>query len=245
MKEYIYDIIEDGNKQEKLNRIYSVFMLICIVISIIPLCFRKDCIEFEIIDKVTVTIFIIDYILRLFTADIKYGDGAISYIKYPFSFMAIIDLLSILPSITLINNAFKTLRIIRLSKLIRVFRTVKTVRVVKTVRYSSSANLLIKAIKKSKESLFIICWIALIYVFSVALIMFNVEPQTFKTMFDAIYWAMVSLTTVGYGDIYAVSTIGKLIAMVSSFIGIAIIALPSGIITSALVEELNNKENKE
>lgn len=242
MKSYIYDIIEEGKINKSLNTAYSVFMLICIVISIIPLCFRKEYPEFKIIDKITVTIFIIDYILRLFTADVKYKEGFISYLKYPFSFMAIIDLVSILPSLTIINNAFKTLRIIRLTKLTRVFRTVKTVRVVRTVRYSKSAGLLISAIKNSKESLLIICWIAILYVFSVALIMFNIEPQTFKTMFDAIYWAMVSLTTVGYGDIYAVSVIGKVISMISSFIGIAIIALPSGIITSALVNELNNSE---
>ena len=225
MVENIYDIIELGEKKPKQNKIYSIFMLICIVLSLIPLCFKEDNYYFQIIDKATVIVFIIDYLLRFFTADVKYNSGALSYVKYPFSAMAIIDLLSILPSLTVINKAFKALRVIRLTRLARILRSIKTVRVVKTVRYSKSASLIAKVIKDSKEAL-----------------IFNVEPQTFNSYFDAVYWATVSLTTVGYGDIVATSTIGKIIAMLSSFVGIAIVALPSGIITSGLVKELNNEE---
>lgn len=72
-----------------------------------------------------------------------------------------------------------------------------------------------------------------------ALIMFNVEPDTFGNFFDAIYWATVSLTTVGYGDIYATSTLGKIITMISSIFGIAIVALPAGIITAGYMDEIN------
>ncbi|MCD7843371.1 MAG: potassium channel family protein, partial [Clostridiales bacterium] len=80
------------------------------------------------------------------------------------------------------------------------------------------------------------------YVLISALIVFNVEPDTFDTFFDAIYWATVSLTTVGYGDIYPVTVIGKIVAMMSSFIGIAIIALPSGIITAGYMSELSKQD---
>lgn len=72
--------------------------------------------------------------------------------------------------------------------------------------------------------------------------MFNVEPETYNNFFDAIYWATVSLTTVGYGDIYAVSVIGKVITMISSLFGIAIVALPAGIITAGYMEEIGQKE---
>ncbi len=75
------------------------------------------------------------------------------------------------------------------------------------------------------------------------LIMFNVEPATFPSFFDAVYWATVSLTTVGYGDIYAVSTIGKVITMLSSVFGIAIVALPAGIVTAGYMEEINKDES--
>ena len=83
-----------------------------------------------------------------------------------------------------------------------------------------------------------------------ALVIFNVEPESFNTFFDAIYWATVSLTTMGYGDIYPVTTLGRIVTMVSSIFGIAIIALPAGIITAGFMEQLSSKgeedlDNKE
>lgn len=88
--------------------------------------------------------------------------------------------------------------------------------------------------------------LAIGYILITALIMFNIEPDTFKDFFDAIYWATVSLTTVGYGDIYAVSDVGKVITMISPLFGIAIVALPAGIITAGYMEEIkrNNFNDK-
>ena len=83
---------------------------------------------------------------------------------------------------------------------------------------------------------------AVAYVLISALVIYNVEPESFDTFFDAIYWATISLTTVGYGDIYPVTTIGRIVTMISSVFGIAIIALPSGVITAGYLEEVN-KEN--
>lgn len=83
---------------------------------------------------------------------------------------------------------------------------------------------------------------AVAYVLISALVIYNVEPESFETFFDAIYWATISLTTVGYGDIYPVTTIGRIVTMISSVFGIAIIALPSGVITAGYLEEVN-KEN--
>ena len=77
-----------------------------------------------------------------------------------------------------------------------------------------------------------------------ALVIFSVEPDSFNTYFDAVYWATVSLTTVGYGDIYPVSVMGRLIAMISSVLGIAIVALPSGIITAGYMAELSKEKEK-
>ena len=86
---------------------------------------------------------------------------------------------------------------------------------------------------------------AMAYILVSALVIYNVEPESFKTFFDAIYWATVSLTTVGYGDIYPVTTIGRLVTMVSSVFGIAIIALPSGVITAGYLSEVNKKRDDE
>ena len=83
------------------------------------------------------------------------------------------------------------------------------------------------------------------YILVSALVMFNAEPNTFNNFFEAVYWATTSLTTVGYGDIYPVTNLGRIIAMFSSFVGIAIVALPAGILTAGYMEELNNKEKKD
>lgn len=240
MKSKIYDVIESGNEYPGLNKAYTFFMLSCIILSLIPLGFKESTMGLVALDRITVTIFIIDYILRLITADYKYGRGAVSYVKYPFSPMAIIDLLAILPSLTVVNRALIALRMIRAFRFMRVVRLTKTIRIAKIARYSKSASILGRVIIKSKDSLLMITALAFGYILATALIIFNVEPQTFETFFDALYWATISLTTVGYGDIYAVSIIGRVITMISSFVGIAIIALPSGIITAEYVRVLES-----
>ena len=96
--------------------------------------------------------------------------------------------------------------------------------------------------KSSKNSLIAVCALASGYIVVSALVIYNVEPDSFETFFDAIYWATVSLTTVGYGDIYPVTTLGRLITMASSVFGIAIVALPAGIITAGYMNEINSIE---
>lgn len=86
----------------------------------------------------------------------------------------------------------------------------------------------------------VVLWLAVAYVLVSALVIFNVEPQTFDSFFDAVYWATISLTTMGYGDIYPVSTAGQVITMLSSVLGIAIVALPASIITTGYMEEVNS-----
>ena len=104
--------------------------------------------------------------------------------------------------------------------------------------------------KKQKRSLVTVFVLAIGYIFVAALLVFNVEPETFNTFFDALYWSTISLTTVGYGDIYTVSLAGRLVTMFSSIIGVAIVALPAGIVTAGYMTELQKqtaeeKESKE
>lgn len=152
--------------------------------------------------------------------------------------MAIIDLLSILPSITLLNSSFKLLKIFRL------FRSLRLLKILKLVRYSKSITMICNVFKKQKETFITILVMAITYILVSALVIINVEPETFPTYFDALYWATISLTTVGYGDVYAVTTIGKIITMISSFLGIAVVALPAGIITSGLMDELSKSHDE-
>lgn len=240
MRKRIYEIIEKSDDNDKASVVYDIFMLVVIVASLVPLFFKKENLIFFIIDKVSVVIFIIDYLLRWITADFKYENKkATSFIKYPFSFMAIIDLLSILPSLTIINKGFKALRVLRM---IRAFRVI---RVFKVARYSNTFKTLGRVLKKSKEPLTAVCVLAVGYIVISALIIYNVEPDTFDTFFDAVYWATVSLTTVGYGDIYPVSSLGRIITMLSAFFGIAIVALPTGIITAGYMSEIESSKDEE
>ena len=241
----IYEVIEASKDGDKLSSIYDSFILITVIVSLIPLAFKEQTPLFSAIDKITVTIFIIDYILRWITADYKLGrKEATAFIKYPFTPMAIVDLLSILPSITMMSSAFKVFRVFRMLKVMRVFRTMRVFRVFKAARYSKSMEIIGNVIKNSTSALAAVGTLAVLYVLVSALIVFNVEPDTFNDFFEAIYWATVSLTTVGYGDIYPVTAVGKFVAMISSVFGIAIVALPAGIITAGYMEELTKEHDK-
>lgn len=236
MRKRIYEIIEVAEGEDKSSQIYDIFMIISIVLSIVPLAFKESNVCFLAIDKITVCIFIIDYLLRIITADKKLNEGIVSFVKYPFTPMAVIDLISILPSVMYINSSLKLLRLFRLFRAFRVFR------VFKAFRYSKNIRIIINVFKKQRDALTIVGVLAIGYIFTTALVIFYVEPETFDSFFDALYWATVSLTTMGYGDIYAVTNIGQLITMISAVFGIAIVALPAGIITAGYMEEINNKK---
>ncbi len=236
MRKQIFEIIEPAKEDNKLGKVYDIGMIVTIVISLVPLLFKQENLLFNIIDKVAMGIFIIDYILRWITADYLFKKrNFATFLRYPISIMAIIDLISILPSITVLNNGVKVLRIFRMIRAMKVFR------IFKSMRYSKSIQIISRVISRSKDSLIAVCILAVGYIIVSALIIFNVEPDTFDTFFDAVYWATVSLTTVGYGDIYPVSTLGRIITMISSVFGIAIIALPAGVITAGYMNEIHGK----
>lgn len=235
----IYEMIEPADDNgNKWSSIYDCLMLICIVASMIPLAVKSENTVFHIIDKVTVTVFIIDYLLRLLTAKQKLNKGGKSYLLYPLQPMAIVDLLSILPSLIPINASFKVLRLFRIVRTFKVFRSFKI------FRYSKNIERLASVLKRQSKSLTAVFSMAIFYVVVTALIMFNIEPDTFNNFFDAVYWSAISLTSVGYGDITPVSETGRLFTMLSAFVGVAIIALPSGIITAGYLEVLNEEKDK-
>ena len=241
----IFAIIEKGSTHTLISRIYEDFMLLMIIISLLPLVFVQQRPIFIWFDRISVSAFILDYILRWMTADLKHPEKKPlnAFLTYPFSFMAITDLLSIMPSIGIFNRAFKVFRLFRLLKLLRVVRI---------LRYAPRIEMLLFVFKKEKVVLLSVLAIAVFYIFITALLMFNVEMSSytpgskvvFDSFFDALYWATTTLTTVGYGDICPVSSFGRLVSMVSSIFGVAIIALPSGVITASYMEEMK-KEKKE
>ena len=233
----IYEVIEIANEDDKVSRAYDIGMMAVIVLSLVPLAFKETNLVFQVIDYVTTALFILDYLLRLLTADLKLKRSKGSFLLYPFTPMALIDLLSILPSLTPLGSQFKLLKLLRMARSLRVFR------VFKLVRYSKSMTIVLNVIRNQKMPLLAVCTLAVAYVLIAALVVFNVEPDTFETFFDAVYWAMVSLTTVGYGDIYPVTTAGQVVTMISAFLGIAVVALPAGIITAGYMDEINRENS--
>ena len=232
MRKRLFEIIEVAKENDRWSQAYDFIMIFVIFLSLMPLTVKEQTPFLNVVDKITASIFVIDYLFRLITADFKLEQGKLSFVRYPFTFMAIVDLVSILPSVTFINNGFRVLKVSRLFRSLRVFR------IFKSFRYSKNVALIVRVFSKQKDPLMVVIWFALGYIVISALVIFNVEPETFDTFFDAVYWATVSLTTMGYGDIYPVSTIGRIVTMLSSFIGIAIVALPAGIITAGYMEEL-------
>lgn len=243
MRKRVYSIIEQGHGGDTISIVYDVLLLVAITASIIPLMFVEETTTFRIIEQITVSFFILDYILRWATADYRIGKRGWSFVLYPFTGWAIVDLLSILPGLQLMGKGFKIFRVTRLLRILRLF---------KFIRYSDKIKVLGKVVRKEKGVLLTVLGIAIFYVFLTALIMFNAEPHinpltgnaTFENFFDALYWATVTLTTVGYGDMIPVTDIGRFVSMLSSLFGVAVIALPSGVITASYLDELRSLKNE-
>lgn len=241
MRERIYEIIGEvtDESSDRLSHYYDMTMVVVIIASLIPMMFKKTNFFFEVLTWIATAVFIADYVLRLITADHKLKRGALSFVLYPFTPMAIVDLLSILPTFYLLSAGFRTLRVLRLIRALRV------VRMLKFFRYSKDVAIVSRVLKRQKRSLIAVCTLAVGYVLLCALVMFNVEPDTFDDFFEAVYWATISLTTMGYGDIAPTSEVGRVVTMVSSFIGIAVVALPAGIITAGYQHEIQEQFARE
>lgn len=239
MRKRVFEIVEVAGVDDRASAVYDSVMLCVIIASLIPLAFKNSNSFFVFLDTGAAGIFVFDYIFRLSTADMKLKKGAASFLLYPVTPMAIIDLLAILPSFTILAPGLRLVKIFRLFRALRVFRSFKA------FRYSKSVAIIINVVGRQKAPLTAVCSMAVGYVLISALIIFNVEPDTFATFFDAVYWATVSLTTMGYGDIYPVTTVGRIVTMVSSFVGIAIVALPAGIITAGYMDAISEERKQE
>ena len=238
MRAKIFDIIEIDDCNDTVSHVYDLFMMALIIFSLIPLAIKDTVPFFVWSERVITGFFIIDYIFRWITADMKLGKGKKSFLLYPISPMALIDLLSILPTLMAITPALRVLKVVRFMRALRVLR------IFKGFRYSKNIALIAKVFRQQKRSLITVCALAIGYILASAMVVFNVEPDTFDSFFDAVYWATVSLTTVGYGDIYTTTVIGRIITMISALLGVAIVALPAGIVTAGYMSELERESEE-
>ena len=243
MRQEIFEIIERDENDNLISKLYDRIMQLAIFVSIIPLMFRGQNVNFTTIESVVTILFVTDYLLRWLTADLRSKKKGIwAFVIYPFTLIAIIDLLTILPAISYVNDSLRVLRTWRLLRILRI---------AKVFKYYEPLQIVMEVFRKKAPVLLTVVGFALFYIFVTALFMFNVEqsvnPKTgelfFDDFFDALYWSTCTLTTVGYGDIYPISDIGRIVSMISALVGIAIIALPSGIITAGYMEEVQERKN--
>ena len=195
---------------------------------------------FHVFELFSVAVFTIEYVLRLWscTANKNFRHPLWGRLRFIFTPLALIDLLAILPFYLPI--IFPDLRFMRAIRFMRIFR------VFKLGRYSSSFKTLGNVLKAKKESLIITFFmVLLLLVMSASLIYFvehEAQPQAFSNIPTAMWWAVVTLTTVGYGDVYPVTSLGKVLGSIIAVLGIGLFALPAGIIASGFADELNKRE---
>ncbi len=236
MRNRIYQTVHVYNGNS-LSVTYKYFMIAVIIASIVPLTQKQEFAFLKGVETVCLAVFGLDFVLRWITADYKFKKKSwVSFVKYPFRLISIIDLMSMFALLVSVTDWFDNLK---MAAALSVFR------IVRIFRYSESVRTILDILKKSKKPLLAVGGLALGYIMISAIVVFNVEPDSFKTFFDAIYWSTVSLTTVGYGDIYPVTVLGRTVAMLSSFFGIAIVALPAGIVTAGYMNAIKKKSEDE
>ena len=236
----INDLVEPG-KPGALSQAYDVLILLAIAMGTVSLLFREYRPLFLYFDIISGVIYIIDYLLRWATCDLRSDKPKWkAFLLYPFTPMAILDLLSIMPTFEFVSSTYKLAKSARLLKLFRF---------IKIVNYIGPIEIFVTVIKRQWKPLLAVVMVALFDIFVTAIIMFQseqeIDPVTgeyiFKSFFDAFYWATITLTTVGYGDLAPVSELGRTLSMISSLIGIGVIAMPSSIITAGYMQELNRR----
>ena len=235
-KRRIYEVLEVSKLGDNSSRAYDKLMTVAIIVGLIPMMLKKETTYTYWIEILTSFIFLTDYIARVYTADYKMGYKSYrAYIAYLFTPLAIFDFLSILPVIYLFTPVSSMIGLLRL---FRIFRALKL------IRYSKTMIIIANVIRKVKSQLMAVLILIIVYIFVSAMLIFQLEPNLFNNFFDALYWATISITTIGYGDISPVTPIGRLITMCSALVGVAVIALPSGIITAAYMTEITKTKSK-
>ena len=236
---------EDGS--DRLGRFIDIVIVGLILVSVACLILEsfnhihyRYFSLFQTVEIITVVFFSIEYLLRIWTADLLYPDAKHPRLKYFFSFIAIIDLLAILPFyLSFVSAGLRFLRVMRL------FRLFRLLRVFKLGRYFDALQTIVKVIRSSGAQLIMSVIICLFVILVSSIVIYTVEypeqPEQFPNAVAAMWWAVCTLTTVGYGDIYPITEIGKFFAAIISLVGVGIIAIPTGIVAAGFTQSIARK----
>lgn len=241
-KERIFHIIQIGDKSDIPSRVFDIFIVLVIFINLFATFFEtfEESIPYQGIldgvELVTIIIFTVEYILRLWTADLLYPDKKrlAASVAFIFSFYGLVDLITFFPfylPMVIPSGvvAFRVFRVIRIFKLFKI-----------NTNYDAF-NVIVDVINEKKNQILSSFCLILILMIASSLCMYSLEheaqPENFKNAFSGIWWSVSTVLTVGYGDIYPVTVMGKVMAIVISFLGVGIVAIPTGIISAGFVEQ--------
>lgn len=248
IKNRIFEIVQLSKEDDIAGKVFDIALITLIIINIVMVIAETFTIPDKVqaaikcIETISVIAFSVEYLIRLWTSDLLYPSlhPVAARIRYIFSFMAMIDLLSILPFYIpmMLPVDLRVLRALRILRLFRLF---------KLNRYTDALSTIGRVFKKKASELISSIFVVLLLMIISSVIMYNVEnqaqPDLFSNAFSAMWWAVATLTTVGYGDIYPVTVLGKLLSAVIALLGIGLVAVPTGIITSGFLEVLEEKKH--
>ncbi len=239
-------MVEVGFVEDGISRAYDIVNLSMIVLNIavsIALTFDEARAAFGgallAAEAVTLVFFSLDYIMRIWTADHLYPDmpKAKATLRYFFSISGIVDLLSFLP-------AFLPAFFPRGTAVFRVFRVMRSFKIFRIGAYSDSFSVISAVIYSKKQQLITSMSMIIVLMIAASLCMYSVEhdaqPLVFQNALSGLWWAGSTLLTVGYGDIYPVTTLGRIMGTVIAFLGVGAVAVPTGIISAGFIEQYNN-----
>ena len=229
-KDKLHEIIfeadtKDGKRFDIILLVAILLSVLGVILSTVDIVEEKFGVLLKICEWVFTILFTIEYFLRIYAIQKPF--------KYIFSFMGIVDFLSIIPTyLVFIYPPIHVLVDIRAIRLIRIFR------IFKLSRYLRGANIMQIALKSSRPKIIVFLLSVILIVIVLGTLMYIVEGQKngFEDIPKSIYWAVVTLTTVGYGDVVPVTALGKFLASIIMILGYGIIAVPTGIITAAIAK---------
>lgn len=246
IKQRAHEILEVARPNDKASRAVDIGLMCLILINVAliiadtfdlpPLAVKIG----GIVETISVVIFTIEYILRLWVADLSYPElpPFRARLKYIRSFAAVIDLVSLLPSfISAMSANFMVLRMLRVLRLLRAF---------KLNRYTHALHDIGEVFRKKASQLISSMLVVSFLMVISSVLMYDAEheaqPEVFDNALSGLWWAIATLTTVGYGDIYPVTAIGRVMSAIIALLGIGLVAVPTGIITAGFSEHISQKQ---